>query len=79
MGTQALAIEAPGGVVGASVGFSAGAIAASLAVLLVVFITVWEWLPRAVGVPEFILPPPSKVWSEFLRMLANERLLWHTG
>lgn len=78
MGTQAPAIEAPGGVVGASVGFSAGTVAASLAVL-VVFITVWEWLPRAVGVPEFILPPPSKVWSEFLRMLANERLLWHTG
>lgn len=59
-------------------GFTPGTIAASLAVL-VVFITVWEWLPRAVGVPEFILPPPSKVWSEFLRMLANERLLWHTG
>jgi NitT/TauT family transport system permease protein len=59
-------------------GFTPGTIAASLAVL-VVFIAVWEWLPRAVGVPEFILPPPSKVWSEFLRMLANERLLWHTG
>ena len=59
-------------------GFTPGTMVASLAVL-VVFIAVWEWLPRAVGVPEFILPPPSKVWSEFLRMLANERLLWHTG
>jgi NitT/TauT family transport system permease protein len=59
-------------------GFTPGTIGASLAVL-VVFVAVWEWLPAAVGVPEFILPPPSKVWSEFLRMLANERLLWHTG
>lgn len=59
-------------------GFTPGMIGASIAVL-VIFIAVWEWLPRAVGVPEFILPPPSKVWSEFLRMLANERLLWHTG
>jgi NitT/TauT family transport system permease protein len=59
-------------------GFTPGTIAASIAVL-VVFVAVWEWLPRAVGVPEFILPPPSKVWSEFLRMAANERLLWHTG
>jgi NitT/TauT family transport system permease protein len=59
-------------------GFTPGTIGASVAVL-VVFLAVWEWLPRAGGVPEFILPPPSKVWSEFLRMLANERLLWHTG
>jgi NitT/TauT family transport system permease protein len=59
-------------------GFTPGTIGASIAVL-VVFLAVWEWLPRAGGVPEFILPPPSKVWSEFLRMLANERLLWHTG
>jgi NitT/TauT family transport system permease protein len=59
-------------------GFTPGTIAASLAVLFV-FLAVWEWLPRSVGVPEFILPPPSKVWSEFLRMLANDRLLWHSG
>jgi ABC-type nitrate/sulfonate/bicarbonate transport system permease component len=59
-------------------GFTPGTLGASVAVL-VVFLAVWEWLPRAAGVPEFILPPPSKVWSEFLRMLANDRLLWHTG
>jgi NitT/TauT family transport system permease protein len=58
--------------------FTPGIIGASIAVL-VLFIAVWEWLPRLVGVPEFILPPPSKVWTEFLRMLANERLLWHAG
>ena len=62
----------------ASAGLGAGTVAASIAVL-VVFLAAWEWLPRLVGVPEFILPPASKVWSESLRMLANERLLWHTG
>jgi NitT/TauT family transport system permease protein len=45
----------------------------------VVFLVAWEWLPGAVGIPEFILPPASKVWSEFLRMAANERLFWHAG
>jgi NitT/TauT family transport system permease protein len=59
-------------------GFTPGTIAASIAVL-VVFLAAWEWLPGAVGIPEFILPPPSKVWSEFLRMTANERLFWHAG
>jgi NitT/TauT family transport system permease protein len=58
--------------------FSPGIIGASVAVL-VLFVAAWEWLPRLVGIPEFILPPASKVWSEFLRMLANERLLWHAG
>ena len=58
--------------------FTPGIVAASLAVL-VAFLAAWEWLPPMIGVPEFILPPPSKVWSELLRMLANERLLWHAG
>ena len=58
--------------------FSAGVVAASLAVL-VVFLAAWEWLPPLAKIPEFILPPPSRVWSEFLRMQANERLLHHTG
>ncbi|MFO1364015.1 MAG: ABC transporter permease [Burkholderiales bacterium] len=53
-------------------------VGASVAVL-VVFLAVWEWVPPLFGVPEFILPSPSKVWTEFLRMLANEQLLWHTG
>jgi NitT/TauT family transport system permease protein len=58
--------------------FTPGIIGTSLAVLIV-FLAAWEWLPRLVGIPEFILPPPSKVWTESLRMLANERLLWHAG
>lgn len=51
---------------------------ASLAVLAV-FLAAWEWLPGLLGIPPFILPPASRTWSEFLRMLANERLLWHSG
>ena len=47
--------------------------------LLVVFLAAWEWLPPLLGVPAFILPPPSRVWSEFLRLLEAERLMLHTG
>jgi NitT/TauT family transport system permease protein len=55
-----------------------GPAAASLAVL-VVFLAGWEWLPGLAKIPEFILPPASRVWSEFLRMSANERLWYHAG
>ena len=58
--------------------FSSGVIAASLSVL-VVFFAAWEWLPPLMKVPAFVLPPPSRVWSEFLRMLDAERLMHHTG
>jgi NitT/TauT family transport system permease protein len=57
---------------------SGGVVAASLSVL-VVFLAAWEWLPPLLNVPAFILPPPSKVWSELLRMLEAEKLLYHTG
>jgi NitT/TauT family transport system permease protein len=30
-------------------------------------------------IPPFILPSASKVWSELLRMLASDRVLWHSG
>jgi len=55
-----------------------GTVAASVAVL-VVFLAAWQWLPKVFGVPEFILPPPTKVWSEFARMSEVERLWHHTG
>lgn len=51
---------------------------ASLAVLAA-FLAAWEWLPGLLGIPPFILPPASRTWNEFLRMLANDRLLWHSG
>src|SRR5688572_5719289 len=52
--------------------------AASLAVL-VVFLAAWEWLPGFFGIPAFVLPPASQVWSEFVRMLSTDRVLWHSG
>jgi NitT/TauT family transport system permease protein len=57
--------------------FSGGVIAASLTVLVVV-LAAWEWLPATLGVPAFLLPPPSKVWSEFIRMIGAEQLGKHT-
>jgi NitT/TauT family transport system permease protein len=53
-------------------------VAASLAVL-VGFLAAWEWLPGLFGIPPFVLPPASQVWKEFLRMLATDRVLWHSG
>ncbi len=50
----------------------------SLAVLAT-FLAAWQWLPPALGVPEFVLPGASKTWSEFLRIWGAERLLWHAG
>jgi NitT/TauT family transport system permease protein len=52
--------------------------AASLAVLLV-FLAAWEWLPGWFGIPPFILPPASQVGNEFIRMLATDRVAWHSG
>jgi len=47
--------------------------------LLLGFGLAWELLPAWFGVPAFVLPPPSQVWSEFLRLWGAERLLWHAG
>jgi NitT/TauT family transport system permease protein len=54
-----------------------GTAAASLAVLLA-FLAAWEWLPGLLRIPAFLLPPASKVWSEFLRMMANDNLVMHS-
>ena len=58
--------------------FSGGVVAASTTVL-VVFLAAWEWLPPFFNVPAFMLPPPSKVWTEFFRMVGAEQLAKHTG
>ena len=47
--------------------------------VLVVFMLLWEYGPGAAGVPEFVLPPFSRVWEESLRIWGGERLLWHAG
>jgi NitT/TauT family transport system permease protein len=52
--------------------------AASIA-LLVIFLAAWEWGPRLLGIPSFIVPPASAVYTEFIRMLAVNHLMFHTG
>jgi NitT/TauT family transport system permease protein len=52
--------------------------AVSLAVL-VVFLVAWEWGPRWLGIPAFIIPPLSAVYHEFFRMLSVNALMMHTG
>ncbi len=47
--------------------------------VLVVFMAVWEYVPGLLGVPEFVLPPFSRVWEEAVRIWGTERLLWHAG
>ena len=47
--------------------------------LFVVFLAAWQWGPGALGIPPFIVPSASEVWQEFLRMLARDKLLYHTG
>jgi NitT/TauT family transport system permease protein len=40
--------------------------AGALAIFVLLFV-VWELAVRFFGVKEYLLPPPSKVWTEFLR------------
>jgi NitT/TauT family transport system permease protein len=47
--------------------------------LFVAFLAAWEWLPPALGIPAYIVPPASHTWHEFVRMLGQERLLFHSG
>jgi NitT/TauT family transport system permease protein len=49
------------------------------ALLFLAFLAAWEWLPPALGIPAYIVPPASNTWREFVRMLAQERLLFHAG
>ena len=47
--------------------------------LLVAILSFWEWGIGAFGIPPYIVPPFSDVFSEFLVMLKSENLLYHTG
>jgi NitT/TauT family transport system permease protein len=47
--------------------------------VLVFFLLAWEYGPAALGIPEFVLPPLSRVCTEAVRMWGSERLLWHSG
>jgi NitT/TauT family transport system permease protein len=48
--------------------------------VLVLFLAAWEWLPAALGIPPFFIPPISKIVAELFRLLGGaERLFLHTG
>ncbi len=44
--------------------------AAPLLVFVVLFL-LWELAVRLTGMKEYLLPPPSKMWTEFLQALAD--------
>lgn len=46
--------------------------------LLAVFLAAWEWLPGALGMPEFLLPRFSRVLQEAAAMWREGGLLKHT-
>ena len=47
--------------------------------VLVVFLLLWQFGPGWIGMPEFVLPPLSRVAEEAVRIWQTERLLWHAG
>ncbi len=49
--------------------------------LLVAFIAlvIWQYLPPALGVPKYIIPVPSALVEEMVRMWSQENLLMHIG
>lgn len=47
--------------------------------VLVVFLTLWQFGPGLIGVPEFVLPNLTKVLREGARIWSSEKLLWHAG
>ena len=49
---------------------------ASLAVAIVV-LAAWQYLPPALGVPKYIIPRVTDLWSEMVRMWFQENLLKH--
>jgi NitT/TauT family transport system permease protein len=50
----------------------------SILFLLIVLAT-WEWLPPALGIPSYIVPPISDIAHEFTRLYTRENLWMHTG
>lgn len=48
-------------------------------VLFILFLGGWQWGPGLLGIPHYIVPPVSLVWSEFLRMWNVEHLAFHTA
>jgi NitT/TauT family transport system permease protein len=48
------------------------------AVVFILFVAAWEWGFRAAGVPRYIVPTLTEIWSEFLRAIELQQLARHT-
>jgi NitT/TauT family transport system permease protein len=48
-------------------------------VLMVAFLAGWQWGPKLLGIPSFIVPSLSLVFEEFVRMWQVDHLAFHTG
>ena len=46
--------------------------------LLLLFLLLWQWGPRLLGMPEFVMPPLSRVAEESVLMWQGSSLLEHT-
>ncbi|UTL92553.1 ABC transporter permease [Pseudomonas fluorescens] len=46
--------------------------------LLLLFLLLWQWGPRLLGMPEFVMPPLSRVAEESALMWQGSSLLEHT-
>jgi len=46
--------------------------------LLALFLVLWQWGPRLLGMPEFVMPPLSRVAEESVLMWHSGNLLEHT-
>jgi len=47
--------------------------------LLILFLAGWQWGPGLLGIPSYIIPPLSQVFTESLRMWSVNNLLFHTA
>jgi NitT/TauT family transport system permease protein len=65
-------------IVAARLALRRGAVApAASLVLAVVVLIAWQYLPPLLGVPKYIIPRVSDLWSEGVRMWRQENLLGH--
>jgi len=46
---------------------------------VMVGILAWHLITRYSGIPNFILPSPTSVWSRFLKAVSDGSLIYHTG
>ncbi len=47
--------------------------------VLVGFLLLWQFMPAALGIPEFVLPSATKTFNEAIRVFQNDKLMHHSG